>query len=519
VTSPLPAPPVEPAPPVLALRHAAHDPDRVAIADGDSGERLTRGELAARSAAIAAGLVRKGVERGDVVALAMPNCAWWPVIALGVWRAGAALAPLNPAWTPPELARLLALVQPRLAIASRSCAAPLTAGLAAAGVDARVFSGDGLLVGGADAHAEPELAPGDLACVPFSSGTSGMPKGVRLTNANLAVAAAHIATAYSSAGRFDADSVVLGAAPFSAVMGLNLGLLAPLAAGARIVTIPVPRTEAVLESLAAHRVTHTVVAPPVVSELAAAPDVERHDTSRLRFVASGGAHVPATAQLRAGRRLGCLVRQGYGMTEANTISAPMGRPSAPATVGWLGAGTEARLVDPGSRADVPPGEPGELWIRGPQVMDGYHGDPDATAAAITSDGWLRTGDLVRIRDDGQLVIEDRLKELIKVRGVSVAPAELELVLREHPAVRDAAVVGRPDAVHGEVPVAWVVLAAPAGADELIAFAGARLSRHKRLHDVRIVDSLPRLPSGKLQRRVLRATTLRRVGVRGLHRRL
>jgi acyl-CoA synthetase (AMP-forming)/AMP-acid ligase II len=199
-----------------------------------------------------------------------------------------------------------------------------------------------------------------------------------------------------------------------------------------------------------------------------------------------------------------MVRDGYGMTEATSmISGPLGRANDPETVGWLAPGTEARVVDPERDCDVAPGRPGELWIRGPQVMDGYFHDADATAATITPDRWLRTGDLVRIRDDGQLVIEDRLKELIKVRGASVAPAELELVLREHPSVRDAAVVGRPDAERGEVPVAWVVLTRPAPADELAAFVRSRVAAHKRVHDVRVVDRLPRMASGKLLRRELR----------------
>ena len=340
--------------------------------------------------------------------------------------------------------------------------------------------------------------------VPFSSGTSGLPKGVRLTHANLAVAAAHIITVFSSGGSFDSNAVMLAGAPYCGVMGLGLGLCAPLSIGSQIVTLPVPRTEPVLRALEEHSVTHAIVAPPIVADVAAGAPVDRDRLAELQFVASGGAHVPAGEQLRAGDRLDCLVRQGYGMTEANTISAPWGRPSAPETVGWLGSGTEARLIDPQSGRDVACGEAGELWVRGPQVMDGYFGDAEATAATITDDGWLRTGDLVRIRDDGQVVIEDRLKELIKVRGASVAPAELELVLREHPSVRDAAVVGRPDPARGEVPVARVIRSGQTDAAELIEFVRPRVAPHKRLHEVLFVDELPRMPSGKLDRRLIRA---------------
>ena len=192
------------------------------------------------------------------------------------------------------------------------------------------------------------------------------------------------------------------------------------------------------------------------------------------------------------------------MTETTcTISAPLLGPSTPGTAGWLVPGTEARLVDPGTGADVEPGEPGELWIRGPQVMQGYHGLAEETAAILTPDGWLRTGDLVAIRDDGQLEIRDRLKELIKVKGASVAPAEIELVLRRHPAVRDAGVVGVPDADRGEAPIAFVALDAPAAPGELEDFAAARLAAYKRPREIVVVDEVPRLLTGKLLRRALR----------------
>jgi acyl-CoA synthetase (AMP-forming)/AMP-acid ligase II len=501
----LPAPAIEPSPAAWAVRHAASEPDRVAVVDGVTGDRLTRADLAERSAAVAAGLAERGIGPGDVVALAMPNLASWPVTALGVWRAGAVLAPLSPVWGPEETGRLMALVRPQIAIAAGPLVRVVQGALSAAGIDAEVVpDGEGLPAGGADAFAEPGGGPDDLAVVTFSSGTGGLPKAVALTHGNLAASSAQVATSFASAGTYDADSVALAGAPFFASMGLGTALCAPLVAGARIVTHPRPDTTQLLELIGRHRVTHATVSLAAVEELAAHPLTERYDTSELQFVGAGGAHLPPASELRASERLGCLVRDGYGMTEATSmISGPLGVANDPETVGWLAPGTEARVVDPERGCDVAPGRPGELWIRGPQVMNGYYHDADATAATITADRWLRTGDLVRIRDDGQLVIEDRLKELIKVKGASVAPAELELVLREHPSVRDAAVVGRPDAERGEVPVAWVVLTCPAPADELAAFVRSRVAPHKRVHDVRIVDRLPRMPSGKLLRRELR----------------
>jgi len=256
--------------------------------------------------------------------------------------------------------------------------------------------------------------------------------------------------------------------------------------------------------VAAHRVTHLAVPPPVFDALADDQRIDEHDLASLVLAVTGGAHTAADVERRASERLGCIARQGYGMTEATcTISCPLLGPSTPGTGGWLVPGTEARLVDPQSGVDAQPGEPGELWVRGPQVMQGYHDLPEETAATITADGWLRTGDLVAIRDDGQLEIRDRLKELIKVKGASVAPAEIELVLRQHPAVRDAGVVGVPDAERGEAPVAFVALDAAVEPEELADFAAARLAGYKRPREIVVIDEVPRVPTGKLMRRALR----------------
>jgi acyl-CoA synthetase (AMP-forming)/AMP-acid ligase II len=518
--SPLPAPAVGPAVATAFLRHAAADPGAVAVVDGATGETLTRAELAARSAALAAGLRERGVRPGDLVAVAMPNVAWWPVVAMGIWRAGAAISPLSPLWTADESARVLARAVPRAAIVVAPLVPTVRAALESAGlhdVDLAVVGEDApdatpiealLAPGTRDAYAEPDLGPDELAAVPFSSGTGGLPKGVRLTHGNLAAGADHGAAAFRPAGAFDERSVVLAGAPFFHAIGLVLMLSASLRVGARIVTLPRPVLEPLLELVAVHRVTHVAVPPPLFEALADDPRVDEYELGSLELVISGGAHIRSDVEQAVSERLRCVARQGYGATEATcTISAPLGRPSTPGTAGWLMPGTEARLIDPGTGADVDAGEPGELWVRGPQVMQGYHGLPEDTAATITPDGWLRTGDLVAIRDDGQLEIRDRLKELIKVKGASVAPAEIELVLRQHPAVGDAGVVGVPDAERGEAPVAFVELDAAVEPDELADFAAARLAGYKRPREIVVIDEVPRLPTGKILRRALRERAL------------
>jgi acyl-CoA synthetase (AMP-forming)/AMP-acid ligase II len=523
--SPLEAPPIEPSVVVAGLRRAAQSPWDIAVVDGASGEMLTRCDVAARSAALAAGLRARGVGRGDLVAIAMPNCAWWLVAALGVWRAGAAVEPLSPLWTAEESARVLAGAAPRVAIAFAPLAARVVDALQEAGVEADVFAvGDPVdgtipieallaLTSHADVFAEPELAPDDLAALPFSSGTSGLPKGVRLTHGNLTAAGAHAAATLSTGGALDEDAVLLAGAAFFHSMGIGLHLTPALLTGARLVTVPLPELELTLRLAAEHRATHMAVAPPLFDALAGDPLVDEHDLSSVRVAVTGGAHVDGEVEERVAERLGCLARQGYGATEATcTIAASLIRASTPGTVGWLVPGTEARLVDPRTGADAAPGEEGELWIRGPQVMAGYHDDPETTAHVLTPDGWLRTGDLVAIRDDGQLEIRDRLKELIKVKGASVAPAEVELVLRKHPAVRDACVVGVPDAESGEAPIAFVLVDGPAEPAELLAFVGERLAGYKRPREAILVDELPRLPTGKMRRQVMRERARATAGV-------
>jgi acyl-CoA synthetase (AMP-forming)/AMP-acid ligase II len=499
--------------PAAALRRAADEPAAVAIVDGSTGDTITRGDLAARSAALAAGLRARGVGHGDLVALAMPNLPWWPIAALGVWRAGAAIVPLSPLWTAPEAARVLEGVRPRLGIAFGPLTPVVRAAFDGAGIEAALFvlgDGEGAHVAEllaepfADPFAAPELEAGDLAAVPFSSGTGGLPKGVRLTHGNLGAAAATATDALSCGCALDDRAVALACAPFFHSLGMTLNLLGPLAAGSRVVTLPVPKLDPLLAVVAEHRVTHMAVPPPMIDALAWDPRIDRHDLSSLCLVGTGGAHLPAKSALQASARLGAVVREGYGITEAAcTVSAPLSEPSTPGTTGWLVPGMEARLVDPETGEDLPEGGPGELLIRGPQIMEGYHGLPEETAQTIDPDGWMRTGDLVAIRSDGQLEIRDRLKELIKVSGASVAPAELELVLREHPAVRDAGVIGRPDPGRGEAPVAFVSLSGEAEPEELRTFVSERVAAYKALREVHVVDELPRLPTGKLPRRALR----------------
>jgi acyl-CoA synthetase (AMP-forming)/AMP-acid ligase II len=241
--------------------------------------------------------------------------------------------------------------------------------------------------------------------------------------------------------------------------------------------------------------------------LLAHPLAAEADLGSLELVVCGGAALPAATQRALAARLpGATVGQAFGLTETTVgLSMPdRAAGSVPGTVGRVMPNTELRVVDPETGRDLGPGRPGELLVRGPQVMAGYLGRPEATAAMVDQDGWLRTGDLGLVDGDGSVVIVDRLKELIKVSGHQVAPAELEAVLAGHPAVADAAVLGRGDPDHGEVPVAVVVPRPGANPDpgELLAWVAERVAPHKRVRAVRLAEAVPRTPSGKLLRRAL-----------------
>jgi acyl-CoA synthetase (AMP-forming)/AMP-acid ligase II len=298
---------------------------------------------------------------------------------------------------------------------------------------------------------------------------------------------------------------IVAIAPFAHVMGFVVTLSNALAAGATAVTLPSFAFDVFVEVIDRHRATVLVGPPPMMAGLAGHPALDTHDLSCLELIVSGGAPVPAEIVRAVGERLpGVVIRLGYGLTETTATATAPDREMAvaPGSVGRPMPGTELRVVDPESGADLGPGEPGELWVRGPQTMAGYLHRPDATAAMIDADGWLRTGDLVVVDEEGQVFIVDRLKELIKVNAFQVAPAELEAVLAAHPAVADAAVIGRPDAVTGEAPVAAVVALDALEAEELMAWVAARVAPYKRIRAVRFVDAIPRTPAGKILRRVL-----------------
>jgi acyl-CoA synthetase (AMP-forming)/AMP-acid ligase II len=475
--------------------------DKPALIDGASGAITTYAELADQVARTASGLASEGIGKGDAVGLLGPNTPSWAVAFHAVVALGALVVPLNPLLTPGEVATQLQIAHAKAVIVF----APLAGAVAEAGID-KVYTLDAVPMGSGDAGTADVDPAGELAVLPFSSGTTGVCKGVMLTHRNLVANMEQIRSIH----RIAADDVLVGVLPFFHIYGQTVVVNLGLSQGATIVTMPRFDMGAFLDILERHRVTRAHIVPPIVLGLAKVPGVEGRDFA-LRVVISGAAPLDADTANRASERLGAPVRQGYGMTEASPVTHFSAdeelQAMDPGAIGRLIGSTEGRLVDPETGQDTE-GD-GEIWVRGPQVMRGYLENEEATRATLTEDGWLRTGDVARLEDGDVWRIVDRVKELIKYKGYQVPPAELEALLINHPQVADAAVIPIPDEAGGEAPKACIV---PAGddldPDALMAWVAERVAPYKRIRAVEIVDEIPRSASGKILRRLLRDRTPR-----------
>jgi acyl-CoA synthetase (AMP-forming)/AMP-acid ligase II len=503
-SSPYPAISV-PAKSITELVFAGLATDGPVLMDGVSGESMTGAALKQAVMGFAGGLAQRGIGRGDVVALMSGNSPAFAVVFHGTMWAGATLTTANPTYTATELRHQLNDSGARMLCVPAALAALAAEAVQGTGVTETLLMDVASL---ADFAGPPVTAqvPVDLAndiCVlPYSSGTTGLPKGVMLTQANLVTNLLQGAQLL----QIKPGDTTLAILPFFHIYGMIVLLNTFLYEGGRLVTLPRFDLETSLRLIAEHRMETLMVVPPLVLALAKHPMVDQFDLTSVKRIMSAAAPLGIELATACATRLNCEVMQGYGMTEMSPIShlTPPGE-SRMGAVGQTVAMTESRIVDPDTLADMPPDEPGELWVRGPQVMKGYLRNPEATAKTMHGE-WLRTGDLARIDADGFLWIVDRVKELIKVKGFQVAPAELEAILFGHAEIADCAVIGQPDDEAGERPVAFVVRrpGSEMSEDAVKAVLTGQVARYKELAGVRFVDSIPKTASGKILRRQLRA---------------
>lgn len=523
--------------------------DRVYLMDSESKKTLTYEQAYYSSFSVADGLKDLGLQKDEVVSVVSPNHLHYFPALMGSMLAGGVTSTVNPLYSAEEMAHQFSLTDSRFYITHALC---LERVLEVTSPDKVVILiDDGLAAHEAEyfigkhSHKRKILRlnsllstdskrpikhnydwkgtnfdPDSVAVIPFSSGTTGRSKGVMITHKNLI---SNVIQTLGSEAENLADiastkkqRTLLIPLPFFHIFGFTAGLLVAAKAGCKHIFMPQFDFVKFLETIQEEKVNRTFVAPPIVLALAKHPLVDRYDLSSLEGVMSGAAPLGVDVQKAAAKRLNCVVKQAWGMTETSPAAAITpdadllpGSPTADyasGSAGLLLAGTEGKIVDPSTGAALKPTETGELLVRGPQIMKGYYKNPEATAQTLTRDGWLHTGDIAHFDEKGFLFITDRLKELIKYKGFQVPPAELEALLLTMPEIQDAIVIPVPDDEAGEVPRAYVVkkenVPASFKEQQVIDYVEERVAPHKRLRGgVFFATAVPKSASGKLLRRV------------------
>jgi len=494
-----------------------HDADRVAIIS--RSRATTYGALREQVAHLRGGLAGLGVVRGDRVALLCGNGRHFVISYLAALGLGAVTVPLNPTSPAPEIERELATVDAKVLIIEPTAVAawaqvdrakvPSVTSVVATELGVSRNGTDHSIVGAIELatllEAEPvdivEVDEDELAALIFTSGTAGSPRAAMLSHGNLL---ANLEQGRSVHAQIEPTDVVYGVLPMFHIFGLNVVLGLTLARGATVVLVQRFDPSTALETIRERGVTVVPGAPPLWLAFSHFDEAPADSFATVRLALTGAAKMPEEAMRRLRDRFGLELAEGYGLTEASpVVTSSAGLPTKVGSVGKVLEGIEVRLVDE-SGGDVLAGDAGEIWVRGPNVFRGYLHEPEQTARVLTSDGWLRTGDIATVDADGYLYLVDRAKDLIIVSGFNVYPAEVEEVLVEHPGVAEVGVVGVPHPHTGEAVKAFVVPKEGADLDEeqLIHWCLDHLARYKCPTKVMFTDQLPRNVSGKLLRRSL-----------------
>lgn len=486
-------------------------PDNVAVSY--QANHLTYSELDRLTNKFAHGLNDLGVKKGDRVLLLLPNSPEFVIAYYGILKVGGTVVPINPLNKGNELKHYLNDSEATVIITNKNCHPIVTeieneTGLKTViltdteGIEGTVSLKEILTkcpVNSLESALKPKE---DVAVIGYTGGTTGLPKGVMLTHYNLVANAMQNAIWFN----WDTQDIVVGLLPFYHSWGSCTCINSPIYAGARVILMTHFDAEELLMTIERERATVLYGAASMFIMLANNPMISKYNLSSLRCVKAGAMPIPPEVKERWEQVTGVKMILGYGLSEASpeTHNCPPQRVRI-GTIGIPISDTEARIVDAETgKTELPPGQIGELIIKGPQVMKGYLNRPEDNKEALR-EGWLYTGDLAFVDEEGYFHIADRKKETIKYKGYTIAPAEVEAVLYEHPAVKECAVVGKPDAVAGEVPKAYVVLknGNTLLKEELIAFCAQRISPYKKIREVEFIKEIPKTPVGKVLRRLLK----------------
>lgn len=496
--------------PQFLLDRAGELSDTPALIDAPTRRTLTYAQLADGVDRVAANLSARGMRKGDVFAIMTPNLPEFAVTFLGVLSAGGVVTTLNPLYTVDEIAHQLedaralylltipqVLDKARQADTKRSLREVFVVGEEGA----RGATPFNVLLAAGPPLSGVAINTSDIAMLPYSSGTTGLPKGVILTHRNL-IAGVLAAAVPIQASLNLKNKTGLGLLPFFHIAGSCI-LCVFLYSGGTLVLLPRFDLESFLATIQDYRIQWAPLVPPIVVALSKHPAVDAYDLSSLELISSGAAPLGADVQHACAERLKVSVLQGYGMTEAAGLThVSVEGKNKSGSVGQCAPNVECKVVDIATTADLGPNQCGELYIRGPQMMKGYLNNAEATNQCIDREGWYRTGDIGYADEDGCFYIVDRVKDLIKYKGFQIAPAELEGLLLTHSAISDAAVIASPDEEAGEVPKALVVLKGPATAEEIMSFVTAHVAPYKKIRRLEFVEQIPKTPAGKILRRVL-----------------
>ncbi|XP_038878634.1 4-coumarate--CoA ligase 1-like [Benincasa hispida] len=507
--------------------------NRPCLINATTGETFTYGEVHETSRRVAAGLHKLGIRKGDVIMLLLQNTPQFVFAFLGASYLGAAATTANPFFTPAEITKQAASSSIKLIITQAAFAEkvkklsqenkaiikvifidddddddpPPDGGYHFSSLTDDVAKEEEMEMGDA------KVSPDDVVALPYSSGTTGLPKGVMLTHKGLVAIVAQQVDGENPHFNIQSDDVVLCVLPLFHIYSLNSIMMCSLRVGAAILIVQKFDVNLLLGLIPKYKVTIAPIVPPIVLAIVKSPAVDHSDMSSLRIVMSGAAPLGKNLEDAFRTKLPhVILGQGYGMTEsgsAMTMSLAFAKEGFEIKSGGCGTimrNTEMKIINPQTGASLPRNQAGEICIKSLQIMKGYLNDEEATKGIIDKDGWLHTGDVGFVDDDDEVFIVDRLKELIKYKGFQVAPAELEALLISHGHIADAAVIPMKDEVAGEVPVAFIARSDGTNIteDEIKQYISKQVVFYKRINRVFFVDSIPKSPSGKILRRQLRA---------------